>query len=178
MTPFAWAVIATVIAFVVAVIRQPKEFRIERSVAISGALPVVFAQVEDFRLWQAWSPWAQLDPELQQSYEGSDFGVGAVHRWIGNDKVGQGSSTIVESIPARMIKIRLEMVKPVATQSDVEFHFHEDGDLTHVRWCMVGQNSWVNRIVGVFLSMDKIVGSEFEQGLANLKRVVEEKMKM
>ena len=178
MTPFAWAILVTLVALVVAILRQPKEFRIERSIAIAGALPVVFAQVEDFRLWQAWSPWSSLDPQLQQTFEGSDFGTGAVHRWAGNRRVGQGASTIVESIPLRAIKIRLEMVKPVAAQNEVEFHFREEGDLTHVTWSMVGRNSWTNRIVGVLLSIDKMVGSEFEQGLVNLKNVVEAKMKM
>src|SRR5712691_556201 len=91
------ALAAIVVVVVVVVALQPSEFRVTRTAVISAPAPAVFAQVNDFHKWEAWSPWARLDPAMKQTYEGAREGPGAIYRWAGNREVGEGSMTITES---------------------------------------------------------------------------------
>lgn len=167
----ALAVIALV--FVVIVAMQPSEFRIARSATMSAPAPVVFAQVNDFHNWEAWSPWAKLDPSAKNSYEGPPAGPGAVFKWAGNNEVGEGSTTITDSRPSEFIRIRLEFLRPFKATNTVEFSFKPEGEQTAVTWTMFGTNNFIGKAVGLFMNCEKMIGGQYEQGLAQLKSVVE-----
>src|SRR6266576_1461414 len=117
----ALAVIVIVVIVVVAM--QPSEFRITRSATMAAPAPAVFAQVNDFHNWQAWSPWAKLDPAMKQTYDGAPAGIGAIYRWAGNNEVGEGRMTLTESRPSELVRITLEFLKPFAGTSIAEFTF-------------------------------------------------------
>lgn len=160
-----------VLAVIVAT--RPSEFRIERATTIAATAPGVFAQVNDFHKWEAWSPWAKLDPQVKNSYEGAPAGQGAVFAWAGNDKVGEGRMTLTESRPNESIKIKLEFIKPFASTCDTAFTFKPQGGQTGVTWTMDGENNYIGKAFCLFMSMDKHVGGDFERGLANMKSVAE-----
>ena len=167
----ALAAIVVVLVAVVAV--QPSEFRVTRTATISAPAADVFAQVNDFHHWQAWSPWAKLDPAAKATFEGPRAGPGAIFSWAGNDKVGEGRMTLTESRPSELIRIKLDFVKPMEGTSTTEFTFKPAGDQTAVTWTMTGHRNFVAKAVCLFMDIDKMVGGDFEKGLANLKSVVE-----
>jgi len=167
------AIAAIVVVFVVVVAIQPSEFRIVRSATISAPAPAVFAQVNDFHNWEAWSPWAKVDPAMKQAYEGPPAGTGAIYTWAGNDQVGEGRMTLTESRPSDLIRIKLEFLKPFAATNTAEFTFKPEGNQTVVTWSMTGKNNFIAKAVHLFMNMDKMVGGQFEEGLAELKSVVE-----
>jgi len=167
------AIALILIALVIVVAMQPSEFRVVRTATMSAPAPVVFAQVNDFHNWEAWSPWAKLDPAMKKTYEGAPAGTGATYTWAGNDQVGEGRTTITESRPSDLIKMKLEFVKPFAATNTVEFTFKPEGDQTAVTWSMAGKNNFMGKAVGLFMNMDKMVGGDFEKGLASLKAVTE-----
>jgi len=159
--------------FLVIVAMQPNHFRVTRSAAMSAAPGVVFAQVDNFHNWEAWSPWAKLDPNAKAVFEGAESGEGAKFSWSGNDKVGAGTQTIVESKPDERIRIRLDFERPMKATDDVEFTFKPQADKTHVTWNMSGQKNFMSKAICLFMNMDKMVGGDFEKGLASLKAIVE-----
>jgi hypothetical protein len=165
------AVVLAVFAIVVAM--QPTAFRIERKATIAAPDSVVFAQVNDFHRWNAWSPWAKLDPAMKETNEGSPAGAGATYSWAGNSKVGEGRMTITESTPNSLVRIRLEFLKPFAATNTAEFRFTPTGGQTTVTWVMTGQNNFMAKAFGLMMNMDKMVGSDFEKGLAQMKTVAE-----
>ena len=165
--------VVILLVFAAVVAMQPSEFRVERSTAISAPAPTVFAQVNDLHNWEAWSPWAKLDPSMKQTYEGALAGVGAVYSWAGNNQVGEGHTTITESHPSDLIRMKLEFVKPFKGTNDVEFTFTPEGNQTVVSWSMTGKKNFITKALHLFMSMDKMVGGMFEQGLAQMKSVVE-----
>lgn len=167
------AIAAIVVVFVIVVAIQPSEFRITRKATISAPAPAVFAQVNDFHNWEAWSPWAKLDPAAKTTFEGPSAGTGAIFRWAGNKEVGEGSMTITESRPPDLIRIKLEFLKPFAAINTTEFTFTPEGDQTAVTWSMAGKNNFIAKAVCLFMNMDKMVGGQFEKGLVNMKSVVE-----
>ncbi len=162
-----------VIVFVVVVALQPSEFRIVRSATIAAPAPAVFAQVNDFHNWQAWSPWAKIDPAAKATFEGPSAGAGALFRWAGNKEIGEGSMTITESRPSDLITIKLEFLKPLAATNTAQFTFNPAGNQTAVTWSMEGRNNFIAKAVCLFMNMDKMVGGQFERGLASMKAVVE-----
>jgi len=162
-----------VVVFVVIVAMRPSEFRVERSAAMSAPAPAVFAWVNDLHKWQEFSPWAKLDPAAKATFSGSSDGVGAVFEWAGNKQVGEGRMTIIESRPNELIRFRLDFLKPFAATNTAEFTFKPDGDQTVVTWSMTGKNNFMFKAVGLFMNCDKIVGAQFDQGLANLKGLVD-----
>jgi len=164
---------AIVLVLVVIVALQPPEFRVSRTVTISAPAPTIFAQVNDFHKWEGWSPWAKRDPAMKQTYEGPPAGTGAVYTWIGNRQVGEGRMTIFESRPSDLIRINLEFLKPFKGTSTTEFTFKPDGTQSTVTWSMTGKNNFMAKAVHLFLNMDKMVGGDFETGLAQMKSVSE-----
>ena len=165
--------VAVVAVFAVVVALQPSEYRISRSATVAALAPDVFAQVNDFHNWEAWSPWAKLDPAAKTTFEGPAAGQGAVFAWSGNDKVGEGRMTLTESRPAELVKIRIDFVKPFAGTSTSEFNFKPAGNQTAVTWAMSGQRNFLEKAMCLFVSMDKMLGGEFEKGLAQMKSVAE-----
>ena len=162
-----------ILLLVVVIALQPSTYRVERSATMNATAPVVFAQVNDFHKWNAWSPWAKLDPAMKQTFEGAPAGTGAVYTWAGNSDVGEGRMTINESRPSDLVKIKLEFLKPFAAHSDTTFTFQPEGNQTKVTWTMVGDKNFIAKAFGLIMNMDKMVGSDFEKGLAQMKLVVE-----
>ena len=162
-----------VIIFIIAAAMQPSDFCVTRSGTISAPASAVFAQVNDLQKWDAWSPWAKLDPEARNSFEGPASGIGAIMRWAGNNKVGEGSMTIVESRPDDFIRFKLEFLKPFTATNTAEFTFTSENDQTIVTWCMYGKNNFMGKAMGLIMSCEKMVGGQFEKGLATLKSLAE-----
>lgn len=170
----AVAVVTVVIlALCVVIALQPSTFHVERSATIVAPPTTVFEQVNDLRKWEAWSPWVKLDPAMKQIYEGPASGVGASYTWAGNSNVGEGRMTIIESRPHEFVKIKLEFFKPFAGTNTAAFMFKPDGETTTLIWSMDGSNNFIAKGIGLFLSMDKMIGGNFEQGLAALKSIAE-----
>lgn len=159
--------------FLVVVALQPSHFSITRSTTIAAAPAAVFPHVNELRKWEAWSPWARLDPNMKATYRGPAAGVGAESAWAGNNEVGEGSMTITESRAGERVRFRLDFVKPMAGTAAAEFTFQPQGNQTVVAWTMSGENSFVCKAIGMFVNCDKMVGEQFEKGLAQLKTVAE-----
>ena|SRR6266404_2736440 len=167
------ALAVIVLVFIAIVVTRPAEFRVVRSATIAAPAPAVFAQVNELRKWEAWSPWAKRDPAIRQTYDGTLAGTGAITAWAGNKDVGEGRMTITESRPGEVIRIKLEFFKPFTATNTAEFTFKPVGNRTVVTWSMSGQNNFIAKAVHLFMDMDKMVGKDFEAGLANLKAVTE-----
>lgn len=162
-----------IIVFLVVVAMQPADFRITRSTTIAAPADAVFALVNDLHQWDAWSPWAKLDPAMKQTHEGAPAGVGAIYSWAGNKDVGEGRMTITESRANQLVGIKLEFLKPFAAVNTTEFTFTPEGNQTAVTWSMTGTNHFMAKAFGLFMNMDKMVGGDFEKGLAQMKPVAE-----
>ncbi len=171
MILIALAVIVAVLVVVIAL--QPSKFRVARSTTISGPAQAVFAQVNDFHKWEAWNPWGRIDPAMKQGYEGAPAGTGAIYTWVGNKEVGEGRMTITESRPTDLIRIRLEFFKPFAATNTAEFTFKPEANKTAVTWSMTGDKNFMAKAIHLFMSMDKMIGGQFETGLARMKSIVE-----
>jgi hypothetical protein len=167
--------VAILAVFAIVVALQPPDFTIARSASMAAAPAAVFDQVNDFHRWEAWSPWAKLDPAMKQTYEGASSGTGAVYTWAGNDDVGEGRMTILESRPGELVRIKLEFLKPFAQTNQTDFAFKGDGAGTSVTWTMTGKKNFVSKAFCLFMDMDKMVGGDFEKGLAQMKAAVEAK---
>jgi hypothetical protein len=148
---------------------RPDTFHVERGAALSAPAVVAFDQINDFHNWGGWSPWEKLDPNMKKTYEGPAAGAGAIYSWTGNDKVGEGRMTITESKPGEKIAIKLEFFKPFAQTSTTVFTFAPQGGGTQVTWAMDGNNNFVAKAMSMFMNMDKMIGGDFERGLAQLK---------
>ena len=159
--------------FAVVVAMQPSHYRVERSATMNAPAQVVFNQVNDFHKWDAWSPWAKLDPNMKTSFEGAPAGTGAIYSWTGNSDVGEGRMTITDSKPADSIKIKLDFIKPFAATNATVFSFKPQGNQTAVTWTMDGDNNFIGKAFCLFMNMDKMVGADFEKGLGQMKAVAE-----
>ena len=157
------------------IVMQPAEYTVVRSATINAPPPVVFALINDFHQWEQWSPWAKLDPNMKTTYSGPTSGPGAAYHWIGNDDVGEGRMTIKDSTPSDKVNIDLEFIKPFESRSLTAFALRPEGSGTNVSWTMTGQNNFMSKAMTLFMSMDKMVGNDFEKGLAQLKAVAEAK---
>jgi uncharacterized protein YndB with AHSA1/START domain len=167
------ALAAIVTVFVAVVALQPAEFRVARSATIAAPAPAVFAQVNDFHRWPAWSPYDRLDPAMKKIYAGAPAGQGASYSWAGNRHAGEGRATIIDSRPNDLIRIQLDFMKPFAGTAFAEFAFEPHGDRTTVEWRLSGTNNFVAKAVHLFMDMDRMVGGQFEEGLGRLKSVAE-----
>jgi uncharacterized protein YndB with AHSA1/START domain len=163
------AVPAIVVLFCIVVALQPADFRVTRAATFSAPPELVFQQVNELKKWDAWSPWAKLDPNAKSTFEGPAAGVGASMTWAGNSKVGEGRMTISESRPNELVQLKLEFLKPFQAVSTAEFTFTSQGGETTVTWSMFGKNNFMGKAIGLFMNCDKMMGPEFEKGLASLK---------
>lgn len=154
--------------------RQPDRFRVERSTVIAAPPERVHALVNDFRAWSGWSPWEKRDPALQRRYSGAEQGVGAVYEWTGNSQVGQGRMEIRQSEAPLQVVIQLDFLKPFEAHNTAEFLMQPEAGGTRVLWAMHGPSPFLSKLMQVFFSMDKMVGKDFEAGLANLKALAEQ----
>jgi len=167
------ALLVLVVGFAAIVALQPSDFRVTRSAAIAAPPEAVFSQVNDLHRWEAWSPWAKLDPAAKSTYEGPAAGVGAAFSWAGNNQVGEGRMTITESRPNDLIRMNLEFIKPIKATNITEFTFKPEGNLTVVAWTMSGKNNFISKAIGLFMDCEKMVGGQFEKGLAQIKSIAE-----
>ncbi len=152
---------------------RPADFRYSRSLAIAAPPDALFGQINDLHKFQDWNPWAQVDPAAKIEYTGPASGVGAAYSWDGNNDVGAGVMTIVESKPSELVRVRMDFKKPMAAIHDAEFTFRPDGDKTLVTWSMSGKNNFMSKAFGLVVDCDKMVGDQFAQGLATLKTLTE-----
>jgi hypothetical protein len=152
---------------------RPAEYTVTRSATFAAQPEVVFAQVNDFHKWDAWSPWAKIDPAMKITYSGPQSGKGASYAWIGNGDVGEGQMTIIDSKPTEAVKIDLQFLKPFAASCITDFDIKPSGDKTTVTWTMKGQNNFIAKAFTMFMDMDQMIGADFEKGLAQMKPVVE-----
>ena len=162
-----------IVALGVVVAMQPAEFRVTRSAMMSAPPQVVFAQVDDLRKWELWNPWQKKDPAMKLTFAGPPAGPGASYSWAGNKDVGEGRLTIIESRPNDLVRIKLEFMKPFTATNIASFTFKADGNRTAVTWSMEGNNNYLAKALHLVINMDKMVGGEFEKGLADMKKVAE-----
>ena len=152
---------------------QPDNFRIERRMTVDAPPQEVFAQVNDFHKWDDWSPWAKLDPDATVAFDGPRAGQGAVFRWSGNDKIGQGTMTLVTSKPGEFVRVDVEFVKPFEGKSTSEFTFRPQGDRTQVTWTSHGPMNFLSKAMCLIMNMEKMLGPDMEKGLVQMKAVAE-----
>jgi uncharacterized protein YndB with AHSA1/START domain len=173
MLPILLALAFIAIIFIVIIAGRSDEFTVARATSISAPPEKVFSHVNDLHQWQAWSPWAKLDPAALTSFSGPEAGAGAAMAWDGNNKVGAGKMTITDSQPAECIRLRLDFRKPMQATNTVQFTFVPEGNQTIVTWNMAGKNNLMGKIMGLFMDCEKMCGRQFEKGLASLKSVTE-----
>jgi uncharacterized protein YndB with AHSA1/START domain len=144
------------------------EYEVIRRATIAASPQVVFDLIVDFHRWIEWSPWEELDPALQRTFSGPESGVGAVYEWSGNRKAGQGRMEVTEADAPSLVVVALQFIKPFKSKSTVRFELEGSGDSTNVTWRMIGQKTFVTKVMGIFTSMDKMIGPDFEKGLKKL----------
>jgi hypothetical protein len=166
-------IVVLIIVLVVFISMRPGHFRVERSAPISAPADVVFSLINDFHRWVQWSPFEKLDANMTKTFDGPAAGPGASYSWSGNSRAGAGRSTIVESKPGDFVSIKLEMFKPFAATNQVTFKLAPDPAGTRVSWIMEGTMNFMVKAFSLFMSMDAMLGKEFEEGLANLDRVAQ-----
>jgi hypothetical protein len=167
------ALLALIAIFVIVVALQPSEFHVERTATMAAPAATVFDQVNDFHKWDAWSPWAKLDPNAKIAFEGPPSGAGTIMTWAGNNQVGEGKMTLAESKPNELVKINVDIVKPMAGSSTTEFAFKPDADKTAVTWRMSGHQNFLAKAMCLVMNGKKMMGEIMDKGLANMKLVVE-----
>ena len=172
LLPILLGLVVLLALFLVFVATRPAEFSITRAAVIPASPEAVFAFVNDFHLWERWSPWAKMDPNCKNTFTGAASGVGAQFGWSGNNQVGEGHMTITASRPARRIELDLIFSRPMKATNLTVFQFEPAPQGTRVTWTMSGRNGFVGKLFGVIINCDKMVGGQFEQGLANLTTAV------
>ncbi len=171
-------IIAIVLAAAIAIVlllamTKPQTLRVARAAAIEAPPEKLFALINDFRQWGTWSPWEGRDPAMKRSFEGAEHGKGAVYAWDGNRNVGAGRMEILSATAPSTIVIKLDFIKPFEGHNTAEFTMLPQGSATDVTWVMHGPASFMSRMMQVFMNLDRMIGRDFEAGLANLKKVAE-----
>lgn len=166
-------VVILIVAVLAFAATRPGTFKVERKTTIKASPEKILALINDFRHWAIWSPWEKLDPALKRSYSGPANGPGAVYGWQGNSKVGQGRMEIMAS-SSSATTIKLDFIKPFEAHNIADFTLVPQGDSTMLTWAMHGPSPYLTKLMHLFFNMDKMVGGDFERGLANLKTAAEE----
>ncbi|CAN5562229.1 K(+)-transporting ATPase subunit F [soil metagenome] len=169
----AIVVVVAIIALLGYAATRPDSFRIARSTVIAAPPETIFALIADFHRWTAWSPWEKLDPAMSRAYGGPASGLGATYAWEGSGKAGAGRMEIIEATPPSKVTIDLAFLKPFKARNTASFTLEPQGDATCVTWVMAGPSPFISKLMGVVFNMDKLVGGDFETGLANLKALAE-----
>jgi hypothetical protein len=162
------AVPAVIVLFVIIVALQPSTYRVTRSLLIAAPQDAVFPHMNELKKWEAWNPWGKADPNMKLTYGGPASGVGANYSWAGNKEAGEGRATITESRPNESVKYKMEFVKPMSAESEMEFTFKPQGNQTEVTMTVTGEKSFMARAFCLFVNMDKMIGGKFEKALAGL----------
>jgi uncharacterized protein YndB with AHSA1/START domain len=167
------AIVILVAAILVYAATKPDTFRVQRTASIKAPPEKIFPLINDFHSWGPWSPYEKKDPAMKRTYSGAANGKGAVYEWEGNSEVGKGSVEITETSPPSKVVIKLDMIKPMEGHNIVEFTLKPQGDVTDVTWAMNGSSPYLAKLMSIFINMDKMIGKDFEAGLANLKAIAE-----
>jgi uncharacterized protein YndB with AHSA1/START domain len=168
------ALAVIVVLFTVIVATRPADFRVTRTGRISAPVEVVFENVNTLRKWEAWSPWAKMDPNAKSTFSGPESGPGSSMTWSGNNKVGEGRMTITDFQPNQALHIKLEFLRPMKATNMAEFLFKADGNQTTVTWSMTGKNNFIGKAFHLMVNCDKMIGRDFEKGLANLNSATQQ----
>ena len=152
---------------------KPDNFRVQRTTSIKAPPDKIFPLINDLHSWDSWSPWEKVDPAMKRTHSGAPSGQGAVYEWEGNAKVGKGRMEITDAAPPSSVTIKLDFLKPIEGHNIAEFTLVPQGDSTNVTWAMHGPAPFVSKVIQVFISMDSMLGKEFETGLSNMKSIAE-----
>ncbi|SKA09808.1 Polyketide cyclase / dehydrase and lipid transport [Enhydrobacter aerosaccus] len=171
------AVLAALVVVIVAGIlvyaaTKPDSFSVQRSASIQAPPEKIAALIQDFRAWAGWSPYEKKDPAMKRTFEGPSAGKGAVYEWDGDKAVGAGRMEIVEVTPSAIV-IKLDFRRPFEGHNTARFTLEPRGDSTTVTWMMYGPSPYVAKVMSSFFDMDKMIGTDFEAGLASLKSLAE-----
>lgn len=179
MTPFyivlgiGPVMIAAVAVVLVIAATRPDEFRVERSVDVAAPAEKIFPLLEDLKQQRLWSPWEQKDPDMTRTYSGAERGVGAIYEWDGDKNIGAGRQEITAVTPNQKIEAKIDFFRPMQASNRFEYILRPAGNGTNVTWAIFGPAPFSSRVMSVFMSFDKMIGSEFEKGLAQLKALAE-----
>jgi uncharacterized protein YndB with AHSA1/START domain len=172
------AIIAIILAIAIAIVllialTKPNTFAVQRAISIKAPAEKIFALINDFHQWGTWSPYENKDPAMKRTYSGANSGKGAVYAWDGNKNVGSGRMEILDtSVPSKIV-IKLDFFKPFEGHNTAEFTMLPQGDATNLTWVMRGPAPFMSKVMQVFMNIDKMIGKDFEVGLANLKKITE-----
>ena len=172
------AIIAVVLAIAIAVVlilaaRKPATFSVARTIDVKAPPEKIFPLINDFHQWVSWSPYENKDPAMKRSYSGAESGTGAIYGWEGNSNVGAGRMEILDaSVPSKIL-IKLDFFKPFEGHNTAEFTMLPQDDATHLSWVMRGPAPFISKLMQVFMNLDRMIGKDFEVGLANLKKLTE-----
>lgn len=167
-------VVVLVAALLAYAATKPDTFSVRRATSIKAPPEKIFPLLNDLRSFALWSPYEKKDPAMKRTYSGPASGKGAAYEWDGDKNVGKGRLEIADTSPPSKVTIKLDMIKPFEAHNIVEFTLEPKGDSTNVTWAMNGQVPFIAKVVHVFLDMDRMVGQDFETGLASLKTLAEE----
>lgn len=173
VTTIIGGLVLVVVMVLIYAASKPDTFRIERSISIKAPAEKIFPLIDDFHRWEQWSPWEKVDPALKRTYSGAASGVGAAYAWFGNQEIGQGRMVIIESTPPLRLLIKIDFLAPFEAHNTVEFTLRKEGDSTVLSHAMFGPSPYLAKLMGLFFSMDKMVGDKFEEGLGSLKAIAE-----
>jgi hypothetical protein len=173
------AIVAVVLAVAIAIVlilaaTKPDSFSVEREIDIAAPADRIFPRINDFHQWVSWSPWENKDPAMKRSYDGPASGKGAVYGWEGNKNVGSGRMEILEAQAPSKILIKLDFLKPFEAHNTAEFTMLPQGASTRLIWVMRGPAPFMSKLMQVFMNLDRMIGKDFEAGLANLKKLAEQ----
>jgi hypothetical protein len=171
---FAAVIVVGIVAVLILAATKPDTFRVTRAINIKASPEKIFPLIADFHRWTAWSPYEKKDPAMKRSYGGPSGGVGQTYAWEGDKNVGAGRMTLTEAAVPSKIQLKLDFVRPFEAHNVVVFSLAPNGDATTVTWDMQGPAPLLAKVMHVFINMDKMVGADFEIGLANLKAVAEQ----
>jgi len=171
-------IIAITVAIAIAIVlilaaTKPDTFSVRRVTTVRAPPEKIFPLINDFQQWGTWSPWEDKDPAMKRTYSGAGSGKGAVYAWDGNKNVGTGRMEILEVSAPSKIVIKLDFFKPFEAHNTAEFTMLPQGDATSLRWLMHGPAPFMSKVMQVFMNMDKMIGKDFEAGLAKLKKLTE-----
>jgi hypothetical protein len=164
---------AIVAIFIILMLVAPKNYHVNRSIVIDRALPDVFQYIKHVKNQDDWSPWKKKDPDMKQTFSGVDGTVGFVSHWEGNKDVGTGEQEITKIEENKRLDTELRFFKPWKSQSDAYIEVEEADGGTNVTWGFSGVNKVPLNVMMMFMNMDKMIGKDFEEGLADLKRIME-----
>ncbi len=169
----ALGIVALIVLLLAFAATRPDSFRVERSIAVQAPAAKVFPLLNDFHQFASWSPWQKLDPAMKVTHSGAAAGPGAVYNWVGNKDVGAGRMEVLQQVPDTSVTVKLDFLEPFEGHNTSQYTLKTEGTTTTVTWAMFGPAPYVSKLMGIFVSMDSMIGKDFELGLANLKAVAE-----